>query len=153
MQILGIVGLENSGKMTLISRLLPVLREYGINVSTVQYADETPSELVALARRKTTADLVLVEGPNGLPIDKIEVHNVQGQGGELLQYHDDRVVAVVADMHVMAGVDVPFFLRDEINGIAKFVVRRVRSAESAAVTLPIDASVSVPSIHAMVAGV
>ena len=63
------------------------------------------------------------------------------------QVDPDRVVAVVADMHVMAGVDVPFFLRDEINGIAKFVVRRVRSAEDLALALelPVLVELTPPS--------
>lgn len=38
MQILGIVGRQNSGKTTLITRLVPALKDHGLRVSTVKHS-------------------------------------------------------------------------------------------------------------------
>ena len=37
MQLLGIVGWQNSGKTTLISRLIPALRRRDVTVSTIKH--------------------------------------------------------------------------------------------------------------------
>lgn len=37
MQLLGIAGYKNSGKTTLIARLIPALADYGLSVSTVKH--------------------------------------------------------------------------------------------------------------------
>ena len=71
-----------------------------------------------------SVDLVLVEGFRALPMDKIEVF-CSTLGAELNQPHHPSVVAVAADVP-LPDLTVPAFDRDDIAGIAAFVLARLQ---------------------------
>ncbi len=82
-----------------------------------------PPGLDEVAARLAPADLILVEGFKSALIPKIEVR-AAGQREPLLAGHDAQVIAVAADQTVEAG-GLPLFERDDIDGIAAFILARV----------------------------
>ena len=80
-------------------------------------------DLRTLAGVMAPVDLVLVEGFRALPMDKIEVFS-SAVASELNQPRHPSVVAVAADAPP-AGLTVPTFDRDDIVGVAGFIVGRL----------------------------
>ena len=68
MQRFGVTGLSDSGKTTLVCRLLPRLRERGLRVATVKHAhhgfDLLPEKHPAHAWRAAGAGNILLAGPD-----------------------------------------------------------------------------------------
>ena len=80
---------------------------------------EEPTLAEVLARL-APADLVLIEGYKREPHRKIEVR----AGGEPMAPHDDAIVAIASDERPTDS-RLPWFERDDIAGIADFVVNRL----------------------------
>ncbi len=78
---------------------------------------EEPTLAEVLARL-APADLVLIEGYKREPHRKIEVR----AGGEPMAPHDPTIIAIACDEPPTAGQSLPWFRRDEIAGMADFVV-------------------------------
>ena len=67
MQVIGIVGYKNSGKTTLITRLIPALRELGLTVSTIKHVHhaidlDQPGKDTYLHREAGAVDVMMVSG-------------------------------------------------------------------------------------------
>jgi molybdopterin-guanine dinucleotide biosynthesis adapter protein len=79
---------------------------------------EEPTLAEVLARL-APADLVLIEGYKREPHRKIEIRG----GGEPMAPRDPTIIAIACDEPPTAGQSLPWFRRDDIAGIADFVVR------------------------------
>lgn len=88
-----------------------------------EFEDERAMPLEAAVAALGAVDLVLVEGFKRHPHPKIEVHD-PALGKPLLAPEDPHVVALACDAPPV-GVTVPVFARDDIAGIADFILRRV----------------------------
>lgn len=67
MQVIGIVGFKNSGKTTLITRLIPALGELGLTVSTIKHVHhaidlDQPGKDTYLHREAGAVDVMMVSG-------------------------------------------------------------------------------------------
>ena len=67
MQLLGIVGWKNSGKTTLVARLIPALRERGLSVSTIKHVHHSidldqPGKDTFAHREAGAVDVALFSG-------------------------------------------------------------------------------------------
>jgi molybdopterin-guanine dinucleotide biosynthesis protein B len=78
---------------------------------------EEPTLAEVLARL-APADLVLIEGYKREPHRKIEVR----AGGEPMAPSDPTIIAIACDEPPTAGQSLPWFRRDDIVGMADFVV-------------------------------
>jgi len=164
MQAIGVVGWKNSGKTTLITRLIPELRRRGLTVSTIKHvhhdidldepgkdtylhreAGATDVVLYSPARwailhelrhsggmqadlgdilgRLSPVDLVLVEGFKGLAMRRIEIRGADG--GAPIADNDPNVIAVVTPDGLAGAVAGNAFARDDIAGIASFLIEVV----------------------------
>jgi molybdopterin-guanine dinucleotide biosynthesis protein B len=164
-QVLGVAGFKNSGKTTLLVRLVAELTRRGYRISTVKHAHhsfdidhegrdshrhrEAGAREVAVVSRYRWAlmhefdgtekdeptlddildklepcDLVMVEGykrDRNLP--KIEIRDVRQDAPKLM---DDPTVIAVAANGAVEDMGVPVFDRDDIMGLADFVVAWAR---------------------------
>ena len=77
--------------------------------------------LAELIARLSPVDLVLVEGFKRHPHDKLEVHRRES-GQPFLYEKDPRVVAIATD-HALHGLPIPVFALDNVEAIARFIVR------------------------------
>jgi molybdopterin-guanine dinucleotide biosynthesis adapter protein len=85
---------------------------------------EAEPALDELLARMTPVDLVVVEGFKRFPHPKLEVHRRE-RGTPLLARDDPSVVAVATDEPVQ-GLHVPQFGLDDVAGIARFVLDRLK---------------------------
>ena len=76
-----------------------------------------------LVQQMAPVDLVLVEGFRSLPMEKIEVYN-SALDEPLTQPDNPLVVAVAADVG-LPSLSVPTFRREDIDGIAAFILERL----------------------------
>jgi len=160
-RVLGVAGFKNSGKTTLVVRLVAELKRRGYRISTVKHAHHSfdidhegrdsyrhraagAGEVAVVSRfrwalmheldgresdeptlddmlgKLEPCDLVLVEGyKRDRTHPKIEIRDVGQDAPKLVD--DPMVIAVVANGAV-EGAGVPVFDRDDIMGIADFVV-------------------------------
>ena len=160
-RVLGIAGFKNSGKTTLVVRLVAELTRRGYRVSTVKHAHHSfdidhegrdsyrhreagASEVAVVSRYRWAlmheldgtedeeptlddilgklepCDLVLVEGyKRNRNHPKIEIRDVGQDGPKPIE--DPTVIAVAANGAV-EDARVPVFDRDDIAGLADFVV-------------------------------
>jgi molybdopterin-guanine dinucleotide biosynthesis protein B len=156
--MVSIAGFSDSGKTTLIERLIPGLRRLGITVGTVKHDvhgfdidkpgkdsyrhkqagaavalisspqrvgmvmdvdhDQTPAEL---CRYLPPVDLVLLEGYKRSAVPKIEIYRPEVSGDTPVCRDDPNLIAMVTDQRV--DMEVPQFARDDIDGLAHFLVR------------------------------
>jgi len=84
---------------------------------------EEPTLAEVLARL-APADLVLIEGYKREPHRKIEVR----AGGEPMAPGDRTIIAIACDEPPTAGQSLPWFRRDDVAGMADFVVSLLREA-------------------------
>ncbi|RAU21359.1 molybdopterin-guanine dinucleotide biosynthesis protein B [Paramagnetospirillum kuznetsovii] len=75
-----------------------------------------------LVTRFKGIDLLLIEGFKWAPHPKLEVWDA-GLGKPLLAATEASIVAVVSDLPV-AEVPLPRFLRDDVEGVAQFIIRK-----------------------------
>src|SRR5262245_4173068 len=160
-RVLGIAGFKNTGKTTLVTRLVAELTRRGFRISTVKHAHhsfdidhegrdsyhhrEAGAREVAVVSRYRWAlmheldgtetdeprlydildklepcDLVLVEGyKRDRNHPKIEIRDVRQDSPRLV---DDPTVIAVAANGAVENAGVPVFDRDDIAGLADFVV-------------------------------
>jgi molybdopterin-guanine dinucleotide biosynthesis adapter protein len=161
-RLLGIAGYKNSGKTTLVERLVKELCARGYRVSTVKHAHhgfdvdqegrdswrhrqagawevavgsakrwalvhelkgEPEPRLQEILAKMAPCDLILTEGSKGEGHAKIEVRDVALRHPELAG-HDGSVIAIAASGHVGES-PVPVFDRDNIAGLAEFIIERL----------------------------
>ena len=84
--------------------------------------EQEESTLAEVLARLAAADLVLIEGYKREPHRKIEVR----AGGEPMAPSDPTIIAIACDGPPTAGQTLPWFRRDDIAGIADFVVSLLR---------------------------
>jgi molybdopterin-guanine dinucleotide biosynthesis protein B len=161
--IIAFVGHSNTGKTTLIERLIPVLKAQGLRVGVVKHRRgdfeidvagkdsyryrEAGAEISVIAGPRRVAlvretdrelaleeilsgylhgvDLVILEGRKDEKVPKIEVVR-SDEKGKLLCAGDPNLLAVVADVPIDAPV--PLFRRDDLGGLAAFVVSQTFAA-------------------------
>jgi molybdopterin-guanine dinucleotide biosynthesis adapter protein len=153
-RIFGVIGWKNSGKTTLVERLVAEFVRRGLTVNTIKHGhhdldvdhpgrdsyrhraagatevavvgghryaimreQEEPTLAEVLARLEP-ADLILIEGYKREPHRKIEVR----AGGEPMAPGDPTIIAIACDEPPTAGQSLPWFRRDDIAGMADFVV-------------------------------
>lgn len=157
-----IVGRSNTGKTTLIERLVPEFKGRGFRVAVVKHSEQVVdwdqpgkdtyrfakagSDAVLLSTKdrvlvnfltgKTLpfeeslryiggdCDLVLVEGYHETQLPKIEVH--RRELGQPLLTDKHGLMALVTDEKL--DVTAPQFSRDDVQGIADLVVRKLLSS-------------------------
>jgi molybdopterin-guanine dinucleotide biosynthesis protein B len=161
-RLLGIAGYKNSGKTTLVERLVRELCARGYRVSTVKHAHhgfdvdqegrdswrhrqagasevavvsakrwalvhelkgEPEPRLEEILAKMAPCDLILTEGYKAEGHAKIEVRDV-ALGHPELARHDRSVIAVAASGPV-GDSPVPVFDRDNIAGLAEFIIGRL----------------------------
>jgi molybdopterin-guanine dinucleotide biosynthesis adapter protein len=160
-RVLGVAGFKNSGKTTLVVRLVAELTRRGYRVSTVKHAHHSfdidhegrdsyrhreagASEVAVVSRYRWAlmhelggmesdeptlddildklepCDLVLVEGyKRDRNHSKIEIRDVRQDSPRLI---DDPTVIAMAANGAVEDAGVPVFDRDDIAGLADFVV-------------------------------
>lgn len=158
-RVIGVTGFKNSGKTTLVERLVEELTRRGLRIATVKHAhhtfdidhkgrdsfrhrtagarevavvsrnqwaiirdmnDEPEPSLEDIMGRLQPCDLVIVEGYKRDRHPKIEVRNLE-LDHPLLAGDDDTIVAIAAS-DLLDSAPVPVFLRDDIAGLAEFVL-------------------------------
>jgi molybdopterin-guanine dinucleotide biosynthesis adapter protein len=82
-----------------------------------------PPSLEAAVAMLGSADLILVEGFKSAPIPKIEVRGPNDRPP--LAAEDPLVIAIATDA-AMESVSVPVFARDDIDGLAAFILSYLR---------------------------
>lgn len=154
-RIFGVVGWKNAGKTTLVERLVAELVRRGLKVNTIKHGhhdldidqpgrdswrhraagatevavvggrryaimrEQEEAGLAEVLARLAPADIVLIEGFKREQHRKIEVR----AGGEPMAPRDPHIVAIAADER--PPDDLPWFRRDDIAGIADFIVARL----------------------------
>lgn len=158
-KVIGVAGFKDSGKTTLVERLVRELTARDYRISTVKHAhhsfdidhegrdsfrhrqagatevavisrsrwaiihelrgEEEPG-LDAMLAKLAPCDLVIVEGYKRDTHDKIELRDVR-LGHPKLAGGDPSIVAIAANGPV-EGERVPVFSRDDVRGIADFIV-------------------------------
>lgn len=163
--ILCLVGRSNTGKTTLIERLIPSFAAKGVTVATIKHHEHpfeidyegkdtyrhkkagaktamiVSSQRLAMVKdlergltiEEITAqyagdvDLVIVEGYKAAALPKIEVYNYR-EDLVPVAAQDKDLVALVTDAPISASV--PVFSREDIEGIATFIMRHFGLRES-----------------------
>jgi molybdopterin-guanine dinucleotide biosynthesis adapter protein len=164
-RVLGVAGFKNSGKTTLLVRLVAELTRRGYRISTVKHAhhsfdidhegrdshrhreagarevavvsryrwalmhecdgtEENEPTLDDILHKLEPCDLVLVEGyKRDRKVPKIEIRDIAQDAPKLV---DDPTVIAVAANGAVEDAGVPVFDRDDIMGLADFVVAWAR---------------------------
>ena len=153
-RVFGVVGWKNAGKTTLVEKLVAELVRRGLKVNTIKHGhhdldvdqpgrdswrhraagatevavvggrryaimrEQEEAGLAEVLARLAPADIVLIEGFKREPHRKIEVR----AGGEPMAPRDPYIVAVAADER--PADNLPWFRRDDIVGLADFIVAR-----------------------------
>jgi molybdopterin-guanine dinucleotide biosynthesis protein B len=154
------VGRSNTGKTTVIERLIPMLVEKGIRVAVIKHhhhdfdidipgkdtfrykkagatmsilasprkiaiVKETENELTLteiMSRYVSDVDLLIIEGFKKEDVPKIEVFQRKDGADLPVRWGDKNLIALVTDEP--AKTSLPVFLRDDIQGIAQFIIDR-----------------------------
>lgn len=157
---LSFVGRSNTGKTTVIERLIPILVGKGIKVAVIKHhphdfdidipgkdtyrykkagaimsilasprkiaivkdtEDELPLAEI-MSRYVSGVDLLIIEGFKKEDVPKIEVFQ-RKEGADLpVRWGDRNLMAIVTDEPMETSL--PVFSRDDIHGIARFIVDR-----------------------------
>jgi molybdopterin-guanine dinucleotide biosynthesis protein B len=165
--LFGIAGWKNSGKTTLMVRLIGNFASRGLQVAAVKHAHhafdvdhegrdsfrykEAGASTVAvssakrfaimtelqgrpepalseLVRHIEHADIILVEGFKTGAHRKIEVRRREAASGMPLAPNDPAILAIAADFELEDAI-LPVFALDDIEGIASFILERIRTGE------------------------
>jgi molybdopterin-guanine dinucleotide biosynthesis protein B len=157
---LAFVGRSNTGKTTVIERLIPILVEKGIRVAVIKHhphdvdidipgkdtyrykkagatmsvlasprkiavVKDTEDELTLteiISRYVNDVDFLIIEGFKKESVPKIEVFQ-RKEGADLpVRWGDKNLIALVTDEPVETSL--PVFLRNDIQGIARFIIDR-----------------------------
>lgn len=157
---LAFVGRSNTGKTTVIERLIPILVEKGIRVAVIKHhphdfdidipgkdtyrykkagatmsvlasprkiavVKDTEDELTLteiISRYVSDVDFLIIEGFKKENVPKIEVFQ-RKEGADLpVRWGDKNLIALVTDEPVETSL--PVFLRNDIQGIARFIIDR-----------------------------
>jgi len=94
-----------------------------VKLALVQDLVDEPSLDEVIDRYVRDVDLVIVEGYKQEPVPKIEVYS-HASGSPPIALGDEKLLALVADAPLSAPV--PVFLRDDVEGIAAFVIKKLR---------------------------
>jgi len=141
-ELIGIVGWKNSGKTTLVERLIPLLNERGLKVATVKHThhDLRPHDGATDGERHVRAGAVqtIVIAPNAW---------------EAFGHRQEGAPPAFADLaHHLAGADVALLEGYKNAPIAKIELRRQASPTEAPLAARDDHVVAVVSDHATDAG-
>jgi molybdopterin-guanine dinucleotide biosynthesis protein B len=85
--------------------------------------NEPEPSLEECIARMSPCDLVLIEGYKRSPVPQLETHR-EAMGKPLLYPEDQNIVAIASDAPVEARV--PRFALDDIDGIAKFILKHLQ---------------------------
>jgi molybdopterin-guanine dinucleotide biosynthesis adapter protein len=135
--LFGIVGWKNSGKTTLVSRLIAELTRRGMKVAAVKHAhhgfdvdqpgrdsykfrESGAREVAVISDRR-----VLVEGFKRHDHAKIEVRRREAVQQDAMGDGVPGVVAIASDHAVEPGA-LPVFALDDIAGMVDFILRQTR---------------------------
>ena len=154
------VGRSNTGKTTVIERLIPILVRKGIKVAVIKHhhndfeidkpgkdtyrykqagaamsilaspgkvavVEDTENELTLddiIARYIHDVDLLIIEGFKGEKIPKIEVFQRKEGPDTPVCEGDEHLIAIITDESLATSL--PVFSRDNIQGVAQFIVNR-----------------------------
>ena len=154
-RVFGVVGWKNAGKTTLVERLIAEFVRRGWRVGSIKHGHhdldvdqpgrdswrhraagatevaviggrryaimrESEPTLEEVLERLSPADLILIEGYKREAHRKIEIR----VGGEPMAANDPAILAVASDAKP-TDTALPWFLRDDIAGIADFIAARV----------------------------
>jgi molybdopterin-guanine dinucleotide biosynthesis protein B len=141
-RIFGVTGWKNSGKTTLVTRLVTEFTRRGLAVSSVKHAHhafdidkpETDSfrhreagarevsepPLEAALKHVSPCDLILIEGYKREGHPKIEVRRQATSREQFLASDDPSILAIAADFSTDAAGR-PRFDLDDVTGIADFI--------------------------------
>lgn len=157
---LSFVGRSNTGKTTVIERLIPILVEKGIKVAVIKHhhhdfdidipgkdtyrykkagarmsvlaspnkvavVEDTETELSLseiISRYVHGADLLIIEGFKREQVPKIEVFQRKEEENQPVCMGDKNLIAIVTDESMETLL--PVFSRDDIQGIARFIIDR-----------------------------
>ncbi|RIA47197.1 molybdopterin-guanine dinucleotide biosynthesis protein B [Dichotomicrobium thermohalophilum] len=168
--VFGITGWKNSGKTTLVARLVTELRGRGLKVGVIKHAHhafdidhpgrdshtireaganevaivsarrwalihelrdgEPEPSLEDMLPRLASNDLVVVEGFKRAPHPKLEVRSAEAVDTRPMDEIAPNIVALAADDP--QDDPRPHFRRDDISGIADFIIAHLRLAPDAA---------------------
>jgi len=168
--VFGITGWKNSGKTTLVARLVTELRARGLKVGVLKHAHhafdidhpgrdshtireaganevaivsgrrwalihelrdgEPEPSLEEMLPRLGTNDLVVVEGFKRAPHPKLEVRSAAAADTRPMDEIAPNIVAIATD--APHDDSRPQFRRDDIAGIADFIIAHLRLAPDAA---------------------
>ena len=154
------VGRSNTGKTTVIERLIPILVRKGIKVAVIKHhhndfeidkpgkdtyrykqagaamsilaspgkvavVEDTENELTLediIARYIHDVDLIIVEGFKREKVPKIEVFQPKEGADTPVCEGDEHLIAIITDESLATSL--PVFSRDNIQGVAQFIVNR-----------------------------
>jgi molybdopterin-guanine dinucleotide biosynthesis protein B len=157
---LSFVGRSNTGKTTVIERLIPILCERGLKVAVIKHhphdfdidipgkdtyrykqagatmsilaspgkvavIEDTEKELSleeVITRYVRDVDLLIIEGFKKAKIPKIEVFQRKEGTDVPVCAGDINLIAIIADEIVKTSL--PIFSRNDVQGIAEFVISR-----------------------------
>jgi molybdopterin-guanine dinucleotide biosynthesis protein B len=154
--VIGIAGWKNSGKTTLVERLIAEFTRRGLRVSSIKHThheiqSEAPSSdsvrhrragacevilaghgqseyrLDDIVGRLAPCDLVIVEGFKAAPIAKIEVRRAAQRERRELAPMDAGFIAVASDYVTDPG-HLPLFCLNDVSAIADFITRTLELA-------------------------
>jgi molybdopterin-guanine dinucleotide biosynthesis protein B len=157
-RVFGIVGWKNSGKTTLVERLVAEFVRRGWRIATVKHAhhdadidqpgtdsfrhraagatevalvgghryaimrEQEEPTLAEVLTRLAPADLILIEGYKRERHPKIEVRSGEGDAIAPPMAPKDPSIVVIAADQPTTDQRLPWFRRDDIAGIADFIV-------------------------------
>jgi molybdopterin-guanine dinucleotide biosynthesis protein len=142
--LVSFVGRSNTGKTTVIERLIPIIRERGLKVAIIKHykqagaamailasphkvavVEDTETEFTLeeiIARYIHDADLLIVEGFKREEIPKIEVFQRKEGANIPVCAGDKNLIAVITDESI--DTLLPVFSRDDVGGVAEFILSR-----------------------------
>jgi molybdopterin-guanine dinucleotide biosynthesis protein B len=154
------VGRSNTGKTTVIERLIPILVRKGIKVAVIKHhhndfeidkpgkdtyrykqagaamsilaspgkiavVEDTENELTLediIARYIHDVDLIIIEGFKREKVPKIEVFQPKEGVDTPVCEGNEHLIAIITDESLATSL--PVFSRDNIQGVAQFIVNR-----------------------------
>jgi molybdopterin-guanine dinucleotide biosynthesis protein B len=154
------VGRSNTGKTTVIERLIPILVGKGLKVAVIKHhphdfeidipgkdtyrykqagatmsilaspgkvavVEDTETELnleEIITRYIHDVDLLIVEGFKKEEIPKIEVFQRKADGDAPVCAGNRNLIAIVTDESIVTSL--PVFSRDDVGGVAEFILSR-----------------------------
>ena len=149
--VVSLIGRPNSGKTTILEKLIPVLVGQGTRIGTIKhhvhgdFCMDVPGKDTWRHRQAELVDryffdmdLVLTEGYKKAAAPKIEVFR-STLHTDPLPDPDSTLIAMVSDVDV--GRNLPCFHHDDISGLAAFVTARFLTAPSLAAEVTVSLAI------------